>query len=63
VTGRWPPADLPGLHIDAHARPATADFRCRCGWTDAAVGDQIPAITTRINQHRATCPNNRKDTL
>lgn len=55
-----PPADLPGLHINTHARPPTADYRCRCGFTDAASGDGIPALTKRIDNHRAQCPNTQK---
>ncbi|MDK1473672.1 hypothetical protein QNO07_09590 [Streptomyces sp. 549] len=58
---RWPPASLPGLHIRMQARPPTADYRCRCGHTDAAAGDGIPALTHRITTHRATCPQ-REDT-
>lgn len=57
----WPPAGLPGLHIRMQARPPTADYRCRCGWADAASGDGIPALTTRIRHHRNTCPQ-REDT-
>lgn len=55
----WPPTDLPGLHIDMRARPPTADYRCRCGWTDAASGhaDQMAALTNRISEHRNDCPH------
>lgn len=56
----WPPADMPGLHIRMQARPPVADYRCRCGWTDAATGNGIPALHTRITTHRTTCT--REDT-
>lgn len=47
--------DLPGLHIDMRARPPTADYRCRCGWTTVATGDQVRHIQQRIDAHKTTC--------
>jgi len=71
--GLWPPADLPGLHISfgQWSRAAgtwltvpTADFRCRCGFTDSAGGDAVPAFVATIHRvHAADCPlQTRKDT-
>lgn len=62
VVTSWPPAQLPGLHINLRSRPPVADYRCgRCGWAVASTGGQIPALTTRINAHRrAECPASRK---
>ncbi|MFP8960006.1 hypothetical protein ACLIYP_05450 [Streptomyces nanhaiensis] len=68
---RWPPADLPGLHVDLGERarggrwlhyPA-ADFRCgRCGWTDHATGDAVAQFTATVPAHHlAHCPNQTKD--
>jgi hypothetical protein len=64
----WPPADLPGLHIDlgqwnraagTWLRVPTADYRCTCGWTEAATTEPaIRGIGQAIRAHRLTCPNN-----
>lgn len=62
VVSRWPPAQLPGLHADLRSRPPTAGYRCgRCDWMTSAVGEQIPGITVRIEEHRrAGCPPARE---
>ncbi|MEV5140327.1 hypothetical protein AB0K71_06040 [Streptomyces syringium] len=70
----WPPAELPGLHIDAgqNTRPwapeygswlrlPAADFRCRCGWTASASGDGVPLISESIDEHNLNCPLDEKD--
>lgn len=72
MTGRWPPADLPGLHVDlGHwvARSATwlvlptADYRCACGYHAEASGDQVPAfVATARRLHIPHCPIEQKDT-
>lgn len=44
-------------------RYPTADYWCRCGFTDSASGDAVPAFVATIrNIHRAQCPTNRLDT-
>lgn len=70
---RWPPADLPGLHVDFgewnHRAgrwlhfPA-ADYRCgRCPFADSASGDAVRGFVATIPKiHRAQCPNNQKGT-
>ncbi|MFI9235819.1 hypothetical protein [Streptomyces sp. NPDC053079] len=63
MTVRWPPAELPGLHVDmGHwnyssgewLRIPTADYRCRCGWTASASGDGVPSISKAIAAHECT---------
>lgn len=72
MTDRWPPTELPGLHIDmgqwnpraaTWLRYPTADYRCgRCGWSDSASGDAVRAFVATIHTtHRAECPLNDKD--
>ncbi|KAB7850182.1 hypothetical protein FRZ00_06175 [Streptomyces mobaraensis] len=65
MTGRWPPAELPGLHVAFGDRwTATADYRCgTCGWTDRATGPAAVAafVATIHHVHRTICPQ-PKDT-
>lgn len=65
-----PGPDWIGLHIHRgqHTRPwapdrglwlkhPTADFRCRCGFTDSASGDAVPTFVATIRRsHAAACP-------
>ncbi len=64
MTGIWPPAVLPGLHIDLGqhtrpwspehgywVRPPTADHRCPCGWTTSATGPDVLDIDKAIAAH------------
>lgn len=70
VTGHWPPADLPGLHIDLGHWPKgsgtwlrlpTADYRCACGFTASASGDGVPHFTATVHSdHQPHCPLPRK---
>ncbi|MFP3990680.1 hypothetical protein U9R90_25085 [Streptomyces sp. E11-3] len=64
----WPPATLPGLHVDMGqwntkaarwARFPTADYRCgRCGDIESASGDAVAAFVSTIHRiHRAACPS------
>jgi hypothetical protein len=66
---RWPPADLPGLHVDCGERTRSgrwlhfpsADYRCaRCGWTDHASGDAVAQFVATVPAlHRTHCPNQK----
>lgn len=73
MTAAEPPRSPPfGLRIDLghHTRPwspehghwnrpPTADFTCRCGWSDSATGDAVKAfVNTVARTHQATCPLN-----
>ncbi|MFI2078622.1 hypothetical protein [Streptomyces triculaminicus] len=74
MSGIWPLATLPGLHIDMgdYTRPwapgrgswlrlPTADYRCACGWTASAGGDAVPAFTETAHQdHQPDCPLTRE---
>ncbi len=62
----WPPAELPGLHVDMGVwdrraarwlRFPTADYRCgACGEVDSASGDAVRAFAaTAARVHRAQC--------
>ncbi|MFE9645283.1 hypothetical protein ACFYO0_14440 [Streptomyces sp. NPDC006365] len=62
----WPPAELPGLHIDmGHwdrraarwLRFPTADYRCgQCGEVESASGDAVRAFVATIHRvHQAEC--------
>jgi hypothetical protein len=64
MTGRWPPTDLPGLHIDMGQRYPTADYRCgTCGWTDSASGDAVAHFVATVHAaHQTQCPNPQKGT-
>lgn len=63
----WPPAELPGLHIDMGVwdsraarwlRYPTADYRCaHCGPVDSASGDDVRRFAATIHRiHQAECP-------
>ncbi|MEV4438219.1 hypothetical protein AB0K09_04240 [Streptomyces sp. NPDC049577] len=66
MSGIWPPADLPGLHVDLgrwHPRAGTwlvlptADYRCACGWAESAAGDAVEAFAATVHRtHRSDCP-------
>jgi hypothetical protein len=67
VTGRWPPADLFGLHVDlgdyhtvraVWLRLPTAAFTCRHGCEHTAVGAaDVADLTTRLDAiHARNCP-------
>lgn len=72
MSGIWPPATLPGLHIDMgdYTRPWTprrgtwlrlpaADYLCGgCGWTAHASAAGVLTITETITDHQ--CPTNPK---
>ncbi|MDG4535280.1 hypothetical protein [Streptomyces sp. AV19] len=65
MTGIWPPAELPGIHVIVgdRWREAAADYRCAaCGWTDSATGPAVPGFVATIHRtHRAACPPPGKD--
>lgn len=75
MTGIWPPAELPGIHIDAGVhtsqwaperghwiRVPAADYRCaRCSWTSHASGDAVAAFAEITHQtHQLTCPHHEE---
>jgi hypothetical protein len=53
-----------GLHIDCGGRfrEPTADYRCPCGFEDAASGaTAVAAFANTITRiHRAKCPNQQE---
>lgn len=61
----WPPASLPGLHVDFGSydvqasrwvREPSARYRCRCGFTRAATGVKgVASVTAAADGHRASC--------
>lgn len=66
MTALWPPAELPGLHVDlgVQARYPAADYRCAlCGETESASGDGVRAFVATIHRtHKAACPARQKGT-
>lgn len=77
MSGPWPPADLPGLHVDCsgtHTRPwspeyghwnlpPVAEFTCRCGFRESAVGEAVRAFVATIHRiHAKTCSLAQKET-
>jgi len=66
----WPPAELPGLHVDfgewvrgagRWARRPSAHYRCICGFVRTAAGAKDVALLTSSvpPAHRAACPRHR----
>ncbi|MCT9107925.1 hypothetical protein N4G69_20185 [Streptomyces mirabilis] len=66
MTAPWPPADLPGLHVDfgewllqarRWARRPSARYRCVCGFARTAAGAKDVAVFTASvpSGHRAAC--------
>lgn len=69
MTAAWPPAGLPGLHVDfgeqgpsdRWRRPPTASYRCCCGFEAGARGPKRVAtfIATVAAAHHAACRRRR----
>ncbi|AVV46434.1 hypothetical protein PYK79_45080 [Streptomyces sp. ID05-04B] len=73
MAGRWPPAELFGLHVDLgdyHTKRAVwlalpaAAFTCRWGCEHTAVGAADVADLTQsiADRHARTCPGPPKET-